>query len=945
MLIASLAIAQVQPEEILFLPWNSDSLGNVTYTHDPEGRVGPQNFQISGDTVSLLNQQCGAINVYAGQRLVEQLPVTPLAKDFLINSSDDYVCLADNQLIFYRQRQAVSRIRQSGRLPLIRKLIRVNEEIMAINHDGTVSKIDRRRLTKSALPGIVTYELLKESRSQATVTIRDAAGRQSGTIRLSFEGHDLGSFNLIGSDKYGRIYLDCDFIVQDTPLKVRREVRILDAAGMPFGKIILPNHYYAMMWNDLRLDKEGRLYHLLSSEDGLHFLYWDFTIWTKDYFEGVYPEKYQRYLHYNDAVWEVPETPEKKSPLAKTTATVTRSQALATAETYAVHEWTCTTANLTSSAGVVAPDGLIIITPSWIESGENIRIPYKWGGFSTLAQFDAGLLSGKYAGDRCTSKSSGSSYAVGVDCSGFVSRCWNLSSHYSTSMMDDNITVAYDSWDSLKAGDAIHKVGHVRLAVENLANGSILAVEAAGSSTDWRVNYRTYTYSNLSDYTPRYYINMIGPNIAMEQPVLKSARHLGDHLNVKWSLISTEYVDGIQIQYSEDGISWEKLLGDSLLAPEATACSLDWSGNLTYLRLKSINNSGSVIAESLPSDTYGFFTNSGCSGKILIVDGFDRASGSWGLPYHAFVQWMGENLSALGISFETAANEAISNGEIVLSEYPAVYWILGDESTADETFSTVEQALVADYLETGGRLFVSGSEIGWDLGSLGEAADQAFYLNYLHADYVKDDSDDYTVSGTSGGIFNGLTLEYDDGSAGIYDEDYPDVIKPMLSAVVCLEYSSGVVAGIQYEGLFGSGSEPGKLVYLAFPWETITTPDDRKAVLEKVSQWFGFDCSGMDHDKPPIPATASLSPGFPNPFNNRVTFRLTLPERSDYKVFIYNSLGQIVRHLEIPKTGGSEYCLTWDGCNDWGSAVASGCYFFRVAADDRILTQKVVLLK
>ncbi|MBC8459219.1 MAG: T9SS type A sorting domain-containing protein [Deltaproteobacteria bacterium] len=81
----------------------------------------------------------------------------------------------------------------------------------------------------------------------------------------------------------------------------------------------------------------------------------------------------------------------------------------------------------------------------WFRVNEvNIGIPYKWGGFNTISEFDEGIRQGKYAGDICCIKPgtdppklypSGSDDAVGVDCSGFVCRCWGLSQPYRTSQL------------------------------------------------------------------------------------------------------------------------------------------------------------------------------------------------------------------------------------------------------------------------------------------------------------------------------------------------------------------------------------------------------------------------------------------------------------------------------------------------------------------------------
>ena len=139
-----------------------------------------------------------------------------------------------------------------------------------------------------------------------------------------------------------------------------------------------------------------------------------------------------------------------------------------------------------------------------------------WGGFSSLAQFDNGLAMGRYAGDINTDGVS--AYSVGVDCSGFVSRCWQMSYHSSTSDMP-NITTQYASWNDLKPGDAIHRVGHVRLFVEKMQNGSLRVVESAGR--DWDVSYWTYTLSDLTTYTPRYYNNMVN-DYSAQQPELLS---------------------------------------------------------------------------------------------------------------------------------------------------------------------------------------------------------------------------------------------------------------------------------------------------------------------------------------------------------------------------------------------------------------------------------------
>lgn len=129
---------------------------------------------------------------------------------------------------------------------------------------------------------------------------------------------------------------------------------------------------------------------------------------------------------------------------------VTRAVALAIAETYVGHRWDAAARHVRHGRDSA---GIEIHTPDrpsghgdpaadcWVPAGKNTGMPYKWGGFDTPARFDAGLRAGKAAGDVYTLEkrrmggAAVSADAVGIDCSGFVSRCWGLEGKHSTSML------------------------------------------------------------------------------------------------------------------------------------------------------------------------------------------------------------------------------------------------------------------------------------------------------------------------------------------------------------------------------------------------------------------------------------------------------------------------------------------------------------------------------
>jgi N-acetylmuramoyl-L-alanine amidase len=266
---------------------------------------------------------------------------------------------------------------------------------------------------------------------------------------------------------------------------------------------------------------------------------------------------------------------------------------------------------------------------------------------------------------------------------------------------------------------------------------------------------------------------------------------------------------------------------------------------LYFFRVTALNAGG----ESFPCLTAGARTTAaGGRPLTLVVDGFDRLDGNANIyenvPYagliargylermnsYDYVIQHGKALDACGVPFDFAANEAVIGGEVFLADYATVDWILGEESTADETFSTSEQTLVSAFLDGGGRLFVSGAEIGWDLDYRGSAADRAFYNDYLKAAYVGDDAATYQVGATVGGIFAGLGFFFDDSTHGAYDVDWPDQIDAYGGSVVDLTYvgGSGGNAGVEYTGTY-------RLVNLGFPFEAIYPALARQEVMCRVA--------------------------------------------------------------------------------------------------------------
>jgi hypothetical protein len=192
---------------------------------------------------------------------------------------------------------------------------------------------------------------------------------------------------------------------------------------------------------------------------------------------------------------------------------VTPKECLAIAESYRTHRWMPSERNIlhgpdAEGIRVDTPDighrppGAI---PGWWRAGQwNTGVPYQWGGFATPEQFDRDLAAGKAAGDVYTAEkrrlldAAVSRHATGIDCSGFVSRCWKLPRSYSTRELH-SLCSPLASWDELQPGDILNTYNaHVYLFAgwEDAARTRFTAYDT-GSPPNWLVVRQSLSAADL----------------------------------------------------------------------------------------------------------------------------------------------------------------------------------------------------------------------------------------------------------------------------------------------------------------------------------------------------------------------------------------------------------------------------------------------------------------
>ncbi|OVE78558.1 hypothetical protein BVY01_05120 [bacterium I07] len=153
--------------------------------------------------------------------------------------------------------------------------------------------------------------------------------------------------------------------------------------------------------------------------------------------------------------------------------------------------------------------------------------------------------------------------------------------------------------------------------------------------------------------------------------------------------------------------------------------------------------------------------------------------------------------------------------------------------------------MLASYLDKGGKLFISGQDIGWDLcdkwagssneyntGYTNEAIQ--FHQSYLHARYLTHVADFSSQAGKPGDpIGDGLNFRLRQPGRR-YLVQHQSQIEPLNNAVSIFDYPDGKSGGIRFSG-------DHKVVYLGYGFEAIRDIETRHEVMYRIVNWLnGF---------------------------------------------------------------------------------------------------------
>ncbi|MDP2806574.1 MAG: FlgD immunoglobulin-like domain containing protein, partial [bacterium] len=88
-----------------------------------------------------------------------------------------------------------------------------------------------------------------------------------------------------------------------------------------------------------------------------------------------------------------------------------------------------------------------------------------------------------------------------------------------------------------------------------------------------------------------------------------------------------------------------------------------------------------------------------------------------------------------------------------------------------------------------------------------------------------------------------------------------------------------------------------------------------------------------------------LQQNAPNPFKQVTTIDYQLAQPGQVNLKVYNIAGQLVKTLVSGQVGAGQHSIKWDGRDNTGNKVSSGIYIYRLQAENKDVTRKLVLLR
>lgn len=211
--------------------------------------------------------------------------------------------------------------------------------------------------------------------------------------------------------------------------------------------------------------------------------------------------------------------------------------------------------------------------------------------------------------------------------------------------------------------------------------------------------------------------------------------------------------------------------------------------------------------------------------SVLLVD-----SGAW--YYDSQAHYYSEALDDLAYTYDEWVIRSVEEDVPQVSDlgpYDVVIW----SSPQDAPGYIGAQDTITDYLTLGGRLLLSGQDVGYLDGGGAGFLYYSYYPEFLKARLVRDSSGIHELSGTEHDLYSGISITIS-GPGGANNQQFPDEIGILDpdSAVSVLSYKDAGCGGMRVGTCLDY-----RVIYLPFGFEAINSRTSREVILQRALDW------------------------------------------------------------------------------------------------------------
>lgn len=264
--------------QVAFIPWNEKD--GITYKQVPGANLGVTSFEIiDSANIAFLSDASNEILIYnfRQEKMIRSFMILPAPRDFAYNSGKFYV-LGERNIEIYdttgyktgiceipAEFQGIMRISRFNATTYL--LLPSGHSLKMGNSDGLTEfsfydgwVINKDLSVKTRILNDTSFEISILKENKTTVS-----------RKFSWKGKIAGIFAVGISEKL--IILDIQTWISKNPVAVDRhltffsytENELIEMSGM----LKVPDHYFILTNKEFSVDREGVIYHLVSTEEGV----------------------------------------------------------------------------------------------------------------------------------------------------------------------------------------------------------------------------------------------------------------------------------------------------------------------------------------------------------------------------------------------------------------------------------------------------------------------------------------------------------------------------------------------------------------------------------------------------------------------------------------------------------------------------------------------------